>query len=251
MDTDIKYAHPLNGYLRRADKQLPLVMRADSPLPPRDLFTDHPAVIAEYDELDRLNSAARDNYRQAHHKRTEAEQQRRDYKAAVGKAMEDGKDPAKIKAPQDARLEAEAEQHIRFADQAKSRAERQGIVLGKAIQSIAGDLIPAAEDRMTTAALEVTDTLTSLRPLLERWAEAWQLRQWLSEAMFKGGTRTWHEPSLPAPIRDALATLASSTSGDLDRLRSDEETITQWRAQEARATQQAQPTQPAPKRIAR
>lgn len=227
--TPIRQYAALNGYRRRSEKLHPLVLRDQSPLPPRAIFDGHPEVLEAYDELERLNGAARENYRQAREKRTAAEQARQGYKAAVGRAMESGEDPALVQLPNDAQLDAEADQHLKFADQAAGRAKRQGAVLGDAIQPVAPALFANAEESLRSAEGELSAALTDLEGVLTRWAGAWALRRWLSDAAYVGGGLAWHGAEVPADKREALAVL-SATTDDLDRLKHDEAEVGAFRA---------------------
>jgi hypothetical protein len=199
---------------------------------PRDMFADHPDILAAYDRLIALREAETGHTRTANLERDAASTATAKYKADVADALATGKDPAKIKNDTD-RHAAQAEAHAQFARDAALEATRVSHHLAPMIAAVAGDLTGPSELAMEQAAKRVQGAIDGLRQEWAAWADAWKIRTILSSAALYGGVLGNYQPTgkLPADVATSLDSLTDKLR-DLDRLKEDEATYRAWRAQE-------------------
>jgi hypothetical protein len=234
MDDQITQARRMHYLSRGHTFRTPHLSR-NTPLPPRDLFTDEPDVLELYDRFTNLGAAVKKHETDARTKRAAAATAQAAYKAAVSEAMATGKDTAKVTndAP---RLTAEAEHHDALAREAITEQDRISHPLAAVIAEAAPRLLQPSEDAMREAARTVEAAISGLHQAWSDWASAWHLRRLLGSAALSGGGIHPYRSNAPMPtdVAAALATLTDQLD-NLDRLKSDEANVKAWREQEAAA----------------
>jgi hypothetical protein len=227
-------------FFRRDQPRFSVVVTPLVALLPREVFSNHPDVLREYDLMQRLNAAVEDHRRQAAEKAEAARQAQADYQSQVTAALAAGKPAAAVKndAP---RLEAESRAHASLAEKALKDATAHGYVFGAAIQRAAADCFGPAEQAMAAEAVQVRAAVAGLRASWARWAVAWAIRERLSFLGVQGGTEFGFEPptALPEPVSEALTSIERHL-GELDVLRHDEAEVVAFRKQNSGWDQRAE-----------
>jgi len=246
--TGLTQAKYIKNYRRNA-KHNPIVINASSELLPREVFEGHAELLAEYDDCVTLKAQINAQNQLARKKAAAATAARTQYAADVLAALKESADPSTIKNTAD-QLEAEATAHRAFAQDASSQASRAGIRLSPLIEAALPACFAGSEKAMADAADEVRSAVAAVSQAYAKWAKPWAIRNKLSQMHVVGGQQHSFSvaTALPPEVTEALSVLENLLS-ELDQLKADENEISKWRADQAKAdaTSAAAMAKPAPR----
>lgn len=221
---------PQMHYMKRDQNHRRPTVTPRQPLPPREIFTGQTDLLAKYDRMAALNDAMAEHQTAEMRLQAEATAAEQDYHRNVREAMATGQDPAKVTNKAD-NLRAQAKGHVDFGTQAKTAATALGFELGELIAAAAPALFEQSETTMTKAATDVIKAVAHLRATWSTWGLAWNVRCILGSAHYAGGQIGGYRPHQPLPPEvDAALKVIEDHLQSLDRLKSDEANVTEFRA---------------------
>jgi hypothetical protein len=229
-------AAPLHGYAtRRPAPAHPAVVSIRATLPPAEALTGAPEAVAEaISHWHDLGARMHDHELKALAADQAATAATASYRQRVKEAIAAGDDPARLR-DETGKHEAIARAHRDFARTARGQLERHGYVLGGLLAEHAETIAGNVDPQLDAAADEVRDAIALLQAKASNWASLLGVRTWLSQIAL--GVES--VPSFHADGRRGTKAVTEALAGVSDllhessKLRSDEATVRDWRAQQA------------------
>jgi hypothetical protein len=220
-------------FLSRSTKVSQPSVSANVNLLPRDVFKGDKETLALYDQYVNLRTAIADNDRAAGRAKVQAEEAKTAYARAVREALSNGADPSKVQSDV-AQCEATAQAHADLSRQARSGLERISRAFAERIATVAPDVIPRSEERLTHTADTMRHAIAALTEAWRDYSAAWSERRILGDINLNGGALAAYDASgsFPPSVRAALDTLTNHLA-DLDTLKADEQHVREWRQKNA------------------
>lgn len=232
-----KQRSPLHGFhTRKARSNNRSVVTPNATLPPMDAFTEaSPELQAKLEEWHTLAAQSLKYAREARKAIDAAEVADRNHRAAVHAAMAAGTDLANIPPSEGKALREQATAHQANYDAARNGRERLGYDLAPLLEAEAASLTPTVDAKLEAHSKKISALLEKVRAEYAEWAQAFQLRVWLSWTDLNGGQVSNYDQAtnLPGPVLEALKTLSQHLAST-DNLRHDEAEVRAYREQNTR-----------------
>ena len=233
MNDGIKSRKPLNGFHQRKARGHNATIQPNVPLPDVDTLAAagaSPALLDAVRTWHQLIDSEREQARAARIATEAVAMAETDHRRAVREAMSAGADPSTVKSKADDH-KAAAAAHEGFYNDARNARQRLGVTLGPMLEDEAARMAVVVDEEIEKAAAAVRKQLNAMTKAWGAYGKAFELRRWLSCADLNGGSiSAWHGEQ-PMPNEAAVGIAAIDRAlGELDRLRSDEEQVREYRA---------------------